>query len=130
MDEVGTDGVAPMHIAPVPTKRIMLIEKMILAVGIHKTVRIVVPAASRGEVELRTKLFVVKVFGAFDLLALLDGFQTLRVFGQKIRVDDYFFSREGGKIEEHPEIRLGVRQLDLEFAFGAPIHQQAEAAFG
>ena len=80
--------------------------------------------------ELRTKFLMVKAFSAFDLAALFDGFQTLRVLGQKVRVDHDFLAGEGRKIEEHPEIRLGVSQLDLELAFGASIHEQAEAAFG
>ena len=59
MDEITTDGVAPVHVAPIPTVRIVLEEQVVLAVVEDHAVRIVVPAALWRKMELPAQRFAV-----------------------------------------------------------------------
>ena len=43
--KIRTDCMSPCHIAPWPAERIMLVEQVVLAIEIHQSVRIIVPAA-------------------------------------------------------------------------------------
>ena len=47
VDEIATDGMTPVHVAPIPTVRIVLEEQVVLAVVEDHPVRIVVPTALR-----------------------------------------------------------------------------------
>ena len=47
MDEIATDSMTPVHVAPIPTVRIVLEEQVVLAVVEDHPVRIVVPTALR-----------------------------------------------------------------------------------
>src|SRR5262249_7932970 len=84
VDEVGADGVAPVHVAPVPAVGVVLVEQVIFALVIDQTVWIVQPTAARGEVELRAVSFLVNRVGAANVIALRDGGQAARVSGQGI----------------------------------------------
>ena len=59
MEQVFADGMAPMHVAPIDTVRIVLEEHMIFAVVEDKAVWIVVPTAIRREMNQRTERFAV-----------------------------------------------------------------------
>ena len=50
---VGTDRVAPAHVPPLVTERIVLVEEMIFALILDQSVRVVHPALFRGEMKLR-----------------------------------------------------------------------------
>jgi len=66
MHQIGADGVAPMHVAPVPAVGIMLIVEVILTVIEDQPVGVIIPAALRREVELRAQRLVVKLPRPFD----------------------------------------------------------------
>src|SRR5438034_5302167 len=64
MHQIAADGMTPVHVAPIPTKRVMLIKQMIFAFEINEPVGIVIPAASRREMKLWAQGLTIKVFGA------------------------------------------------------------------
>ena len=52
MNEVRTDGMAPVHVAPFPAVGIVLIEEVVLAIVIDETVGVIDPAALCAEMKL------------------------------------------------------------------------------
>ena len=63
VEQVGADGVAPGHVAPVDAEWVVLEEQVVLAVVVDQPVGIVGPAASRREMELRAERLVVRALG-------------------------------------------------------------------
>ena len=61
VDQVLADGVTPGHISPDDMKRVVLEEQMPLAAVVDHSVRIIIPALPRREVELGTILLVIEV---------------------------------------------------------------------
>lgn len=59
MHEVGTDGVAPTHVAPFVAERIVLEEEMVFAFEIDEPIRIVGPVPARREMKLRPERLIV-----------------------------------------------------------------------
>ena len=62
MHEVAADRVAPTHVPPLVAKRIVLVEKMILALEVHRPIGVVAPIPLRAEMELGSKRFRVGCF--------------------------------------------------------------------
>ena len=82
--QVAADGVAPVHVAPIPAVRVVLVEEMILAAVEDQPVGIVVPAAPRGEVELRPQRLAIEIRGALDLVGLVDRSERGGAFRQLV----------------------------------------------
>ena len=72
VDQVGADGVAPVHVAPVPAVGVVLVEEVIFARLPDQAVGVVEPAAPRREVELRPVRLAVDPAGVGDVVGLGD----------------------------------------------------------
>ena len=67
---------SPVHVAPVPSIRVMLIEQVIRTRLVDQAVGIVVPASARCEMKLGPIRLLVNVSGVRDVAALSDGVQA------------------------------------------------------
>ena len=73
--QVGADGVAPVHVAPVPAVGVVLIEEVIRTRVPDQPVGVIEPAAAGREVELGTMRLVIDQAGVGDVLGLRDAAQ-------------------------------------------------------
>ena len=120
--QVAADGVAPVHVAPFPAVRIVLVEQVILAVVEDEAVGVVVPAASRREVELRAEPLAVEIVGALDRVALLDRIERVRILGQLVHLKRHRLARQAPTSRNAHQSGLVVGQLDVvaHARFGRP----------
>ena len=68
VDEVGADSVAPVHVSPLDSAGIVLKEKMVFAIEVDETVRVVEPVFLGGKVELRTIFLAIEQLGKWGLI--------------------------------------------------------------
>ena len=130
VDQVGGDGVAPVHVAPGPAVGVVLVVKVVLAVVPDEAVGVVEPAAAGGEVELLAERFAVEVFGAEDGVGAGDVGEASGAAGKCVDFYGGVFAAPGGDVEEAVEVGLGVGEFDFEFTDGSVVDEEAYAAFG
>jgi hypothetical protein len=61
MKQVGADGMAPAHVAPLISEGIVLKEEMVLALEVDEAIRVVRPVCGGREVYLRAIRLVVRL---------------------------------------------------------------------
>ena len=66
MDEVTTDGVAPVHVAPFPSVRVVLVEEVIFTIVIDESVGVIDPAALGAEMKLWAERLLIELIGVLD----------------------------------------------------------------
>ena len=76
MHQIFAGRVPPMHVGPVPAVRVVLVKHVILTVEIYEAIRIVIPAAPGGEMELRTERLAIQIVRVFYLRCLVDRTQS------------------------------------------------------
>ena len=87
MQQIGADGVAPAHMAPLVAEGIVLEEEVVLAAKENKSVGIIGPVLARRKVDLRTiGLIVVAALRAGDARGEKKGNATERFNDLRQRV--------------------------------------------
>ena len=111
MDEVGAHGMAPVHILPIALIGIMLIEKMILTIMPDKSVGVVDPSATGGEVKLRTVCLMIDERLVGDGVGLTEEVGILEVVRH---LNGDFLPFKILHILEYPVIGGAVGEADIE----------------
>ena len=86
---------APMHVAPFPAIRIVLVKEVILPLVPHQPIGVIQPAAARREMELRAILFAVHRRSVWRLLGLHDRSSDFEPTGS-LASNEHVSSRIGG----------------------------------
>src|SRR5512133_1718896 len=123
MYQVAAYRVAPMHVAPVPAIRIVLVEKVIFPFEINQAIRVIQPSAPRSEMELRTERLPVQVVRILDLSALIYRTQPLGVIGKPVYFHRDRLASVRSRIKERPPVRRGIRQFDIKAMLFPAIHR-------
>ena len=121
MNQVFAHRMPPVHIAPIPFVRIMLIEKMILAFIINQAVRVIIPSSALGIMDLRAVCLFIKTVLSGYFICLINLVQS----GNFSRIRDFqLFPFKRGYIAKHPVIRLRRSQSDIKGPDPFPIDSQ------
>ena len=129
VDQIRAHGVAPGHVAPIPTVGIVLIEQVILAFVENQPIGIIQPTAPGSKMKLRTQGFVVNLLVVFDGVRLINLFQAQGVFRQLVNLEHHGFSLERRNVQESPPVRFGIGQFNLELTFRFSAHHQLQGPF-
>ena len=112
--QVAADGVAPVQVAPLDAVGIVLVEQVVLAPEAKQAVRVVVPAAPRGEVELRAQMLAVQLVRRHRLRRQLQPVQRRRAGALELHGEA--LPEERLQVAEHLVVPGPVRQVDVEVA--------------
>src|SRR5262245_23762802 len=126
MHQVVAHGVAPVHVAPVPAIRVVLVEQVIFTFVVHQSIGIVEPSAARREMELGPVRLSVRcrtrLTHCTDRLVLRYRVQCFRFAWQ----DDFnieALSMKPVDLAKGPKIGFDtIRQFNFKFANYSLIH--------
>ena len=121
---------APLHVSPSPAIGIVLEKQVVFALVKHQPVRVIGPAAPRGEVKLRAQLLMIERIRILDLVRLVDGTQACGITGQLVHRDRRFLATEGPDVHEGPPIRFAVGQFNRELVRFLTLDGHTHLAFG
>ena len=128
MDEITTDGVAPVHVAPIPSVRIVLEEQVVLAVVEDHAVRIVVPTALWRKMELPAQRLAVHRSLILETVTLLDRRQRRGIGRQRVHTEGDGLSPPSRHVHGRPPVGRTIGQFDVVPDDGLAVHHQCHHA--
>ena len=126
--QVAAHGVAPVQVAPLDAVGVVLVQQMVLAAVVEQAVGVVVPAAARGEVELRPQPLPVQLAGGHRFARQPQPVQGSGAGAFELHREPLPAKRL--QVAEHRVVAGPVGQVDVEVAHHLAPGAQAQVAGG